>query len=86
MIFASFFHVFIVDNWEKCPRGGVLARFYRPRGGGFELLVCPGGGEFAHQKNCPGGWSGLELADTLQELKKLGKYEYFFRVYHNKKI
>ena len=29
----------------------------------------PGGGEFAHQKNCPGvlpgGWSGLELTDTL---------------------
>ena len=24
-----------------------------------------GGGEFAHQKNCPGGeWSGLELTDT----------------------
>ena len=33
------------------PRGGVLARFYRPRGGGFEFLFCPGGGEFAHQKN-----------------------------------
>ena len=27
----------------------------------------PGGGEFAHQKNCPGGWSGLELTDTLQK-------------------
>ena len=31
---------------------------------------CPEGGEFAHQKNCPGvlpggGWSGLELTDTL---------------------
>ena len=32
----------------------------------------PGGGEFAHQKNCPGvlpgrgegGWSGLELTGT----------------------
>ena len=36
------------------PRGGVLARFHRPGGGGFELLFCPGGGEFAHQKNCPG--------------------------------
>ena len=52
--------------------GGVLARFYRPGGGGFELLSCPGGGEFAHQKNCPGvlpegGWSGLELTDTLEK-------------------
>ena len=36
------------------PEGGVLARFYRPGGGGFELLSCPGGGEFAHQKKLPG--------------------------------
>ena len=63
MISVSFFHVFIVNNREKCPGGGVLARFYRPGGGG-ELLFCPRGGEFAHQKNCPGGWSGLELTDT----------------------
>ena len=34
---------------------GVLNYFYS----------CPGGGEFAHQKNCPGGLSGLELTDTL---------------------
>ena len=48
------------------PGGGVRARFYRPRGRGFELSFCTGGGEFAHQKNCPGeGWSGLELTDTL---------------------
>ena len=26
------------------------------------------GGEFVHQKNCPGGWSGLELTDTLDVL------------------
>ena len=32
--------------------------------GGFESLFCPGGVEFAHQKDCPGGWSGLELTDT----------------------
>ena len=40
------------------PRGGVLAGFYRPGGGGFELFFA-GSGEFAHQKNClgflPGG-------------------------------
>ena len=36
------------------PGGGVLARFYRPGGRGFELSFCLGGGEFAHQKNCPG--------------------------------
>ena len=53
------------------PRGGVLARFYRP--GGVRVLNSfygPSGGEFAYQKNCPGvlpagEWSGLELTDTL---------------------
>ena len=36
----------------------------------------PGGGEFAHQKNCPGrGWSGLELTDTLS-IKMLFFNEY----------
>ena len=56
------------------PRGGgVLARFYRPGGGGFELLSCPGGGDFAPQKKLPkgfalgGGWSGLELTGTLND-------------------
>ena len=41
-----------------------------PGGGGFELFFCPGVGEFVHQKTCPGvlpgGWSGLELTDTLK--------------------
>ena len=54
---------------ENAPGGGVLARFYRPGDWGFELFFCPGGGEFAHQKVargfCPGGWSGLELTDSL---------------------
>ena len=36
------------------PRGGALARFYRPGGWGFGTPFLPGGGEFAHQKNCPG--------------------------------
>ena len=62
------FHVFIVNNKGKCPRVGVLACFYRPGGGGFELFFCPGGGEFAHQKIawgfCQGEWSDLELTDT----------------------
>ena len=52
-------------------RGGVLACFYRPGGGGFDLFFARGG-EFAHQKNCPvvlpGGWSGLELTGTLLTL------------------
>ena len=44
MISVAFFHVFMVNNQEKCPRDLVLARFYRPGGGGFELLFCPGVG------------------------------------------
>ena len=51
------------------PRGGVLARFYRP-GGGILNSFLPGGGESSHQKNCPGkGWSGLELTDTLSVIE-----------------
>ena len=48
-------------------RGGVLPPFFRPGGGGFELLFYPGGGEFAHQKIARGGggWSGLKLTDKL---------------------
>ena len=50
------------------PRGGVLTRFYRPGGGGFELFF-PEGWGIRPSKKClgvfPGGWSGLELTDTL---------------------
>ena len=49
--------------------GGVLARFIGP-GVGVLNSFWPGGGKFAHQKNCPGvlpggEWSGLELTNTL---------------------
>ena len=74
MISVSFFHVFIVNNREKCPEGGVLARFYWPGGRGFELSFCPGWGirpskillvDFAlGGGGGGGGWSGLELTDT----------------------
>ena len=43
----------------------MLARFYRPGGRGFELSFCPGVENPRIKKNCPGGWSGLELTDTL---------------------
>ena len=50
---------------KKCLGGGVLARFHKPGGGGFEFLFCPGGGELAHQKNaqgfCPGGVVSLGI-------------------------
>ena len=39
--------------------------FIGPGGRGFELTFCLGGGEFVHQKIAQGGWSGLELTDTL---------------------
>ena len=51
------------------PGAAVLACFYRPGGGGFELFCCPGM-ENSPIKKVPGGfaqggWSGLELTDTL---------------------
>ena len=57
MTSVSFFVVFIVEN---APGGGVLARFYRP-GVGVLNSFLPGGGEFAHQKNCPGGGGVVRL-------------------------
>ena len=44
--------------------GGVLARFYRPGSGSFELLFCTGVGNSPITKIGLGGWSGLELTDT----------------------
>ena len=40
---------------------GFLAQFFFPGGQSLALSLCPGGGEFA----LSGGWSGLELTDTL---------------------
>ena len=37
------------------PGGGVLERFFCPRGRGFALSLCLGGGEFARSKQFPGG-------------------------------
>ena len=50
---------------NNCRGGGVLAQFFCPRGQGFALSLCPRGGDSPFQKSSPGGWSGLELADTL---------------------
>ena len=45
MISVSFFHVFIAGIIEEnAPGGGVLARFYRPGGWGFELFFARGVG------------------------------------------
>ena len=69
MISVSFFHVIIVNNGEKCPRGGVLSRIYRPGGGVLNFFFARGWGIRPSKKIargfCPGGWSGLELSDTI---------------------
>ena len=55
------------------------------RGRGFALSLCQGGGELAYSKKIPGvwpgegGWSGLELTDTLR------KYWNFSLVFLNPK-
>ena len=54
--------------------GGVLARFYRPGGRGFELSFCPGVGNSPIEKIAQGGLSGLELTDTLHVLKEPSPY------------
>ena len=79
--------VFLLDFFENaCLGGGVLARFFCPRGLGFALSLCSGGGEFALPKQspgvCPGKKSGLELTDTL--LSKSMYHVYYFKKYiHN---
>ena len=57
--------------------GWGFSSFYRPGGRGFELSFCPGGGEFAHQKNCPGvlPWGGgrewsCDFMNDFQEIVK----------------
>ena len=68
--------------------GWGFSSFYRPGGRGLELSFCPRGGEFAIKKIargfCRGGWSGLELTDTLvnqgvitdfNDLQKTENYE-----------
>ena len=61
------FFCWIFEN--NSPAGGALALFLCPRGKGLALSLYPGGGEFALSKKFPGGWSGgwsgLELTDTL---------------------
>ena len=68
---------FVFFSWifeNNCLGGGILARFFCPRGRGFALSLCPGVANSPFQKNSPGvgpgGWSGLELTDTL--IKELG--------------
>ena len=65
MISVSFFHVFYSEQLRKMLRGRVLARFYRPRGWGFELSICPGVGNSLiknlPQGLCPGGIVRLRI-------------------------
>ena len=56
MISVSFFRVFTVNNREKCPGGGVLARFYGPGGGGLNSFYARGWG-IRPSKKLPGGFA-----------------------------
>ena len=54
------------------PREWGFSSFYKPGGRGFELSFCPGGGEFAQQKNCQevlpwGGGGGGGVVMRLYE-------------------
>ena len=61
MISVSFFHVFTVNIEENASRDGVLAHFYRPGGGGFELFFCPGRWGIRPSKKLPGGMVRLGI-------------------------
>ena len=70
MISVSCFVVFCFC-WifvSNCPGGGVLARFFYPRGRDFAIPLCLRVGISPFQKIPLGftrrGWSGLELTDT----------------------
>ena len=47
------------------PGGGFLLVFIGPGGGDFEPFSCPGVENSPIKKITRGGWSGLELTDTL---------------------
>ena len=47
------------------PGEGVLARFHRPGGVGVLNSFFARGWRIRPSKNARGGWSGLELTDTL---------------------
>ena len=63
---------------NNCPGGEVSERFFCPRGRGFALSLCPGV-EIRPFKKFPwdslGGWSDLELTDTLRWLFT-GEFEF----------
>ena len=61
------------------PRGWGFSSFLKARGWGFELLFCSGVGNSPIKKIaqgfCPGGgWSRLELTDTLIILPWLDRF------------
>ena len=58
MISVSFFHVLDGIIEKNAPGVGVLARFYRPGGGGFELFFTRGWGIGPSKKIARGFCSG----------------------------
>ena len=63
---------FLLDFENNFLGGGVAAQFFCPTGRGFALSLSPGVGNSPFTKSslgiCLGGWSGLELTDTLTKL------------------
>ena len=55
IISVSFFMFLLCIIEENAPRGGVLARFYRPGGGGLKFLLPRGEGGDSPTKKLPGG-------------------------------
>ena len=72
VISVSFFNVFIMNNWGKCPQGWGLARFYRPGGGGFELFFCLGVGN-SPIKKLPGGMVRLGIDWYIRHICSLAR-------------
>ena len=64
--------------WKYLPRGRGFSRNFLPQTSGCCTVFVPTEWEFVLSKNspgiCSGGWSGLELTDTLITIDLLLKY------------
>ena len=67
MTSVSFFHVLIVNNRGKSPKGWDFSSFLYTQGVGVLNSFFARRWGIRPSKNCLGGWSGFELTDTLDE-------------------
>ena len=75
IISIAFFHVFIVNNRGKCPRGWGFSSFLYARGGGFELFFAQGWG-IRPPKKLPGGGGGSFKTEAAEAVLWLVKRVY----------